>query len=193
MSPKRAVLLVLGVLVLGQFSSVHRAKKSAELANEARKQRTFSSYGSLPLSFEANQGQTDSQVNFLSRGNGYTLFLTSTEAVLALRKPADPAATDPKTEPMPTTGKFQEAKESAAGVVRMQLIGANSEPRVVGLDELPGKSNYFIGNDPKKWRTNVPRYAKVRYEEVYPGIDLVYYGKQRQLEYDLLVAPGADP
>jgi len=91
MSPKRAVLLVLGVLVLGQFSSVHEAKKSTELANEASKPRTLSSYGSLPLSFEANQGQTDSQVRFLSRGKGYTLFLTSTEAVLALRKSADPA------------------------------------------------------------------------------------------------------
>ena len=64
---------------------------------------------------------------------------------------------------------------------------------MTGLDELPGKSNYFIGNDPAKWRTNVPTYAKVRYENVYPGIDLVYYGNQRQLEYDFVVAPGADP
>ena len=72
-------------------------------------------------------------------------------------------------------------------------MGANPKAKVVGLDELPGKSNYFIGNDPKKWRTNVPSYARVKYEGVYPGVDLVYYGNQRQLEYDFVVAPGADP
>src|SRR5204862_3585507 len=75
----------------------------------------------------------------------------------------------------------------------MKLVGANRTAKVTGLDELPGKSNYFIGNDPKKWRTDVPTYAKVRYQDVYPGIDLVYYGNQRQIEYDFVVAPGADP
>jgi hypothetical protein len=75
----------------------------------------------------------------------------------------------------------------------MRLVGANVKATVTGAEELPGKSNYFIGNDPKKWRTNVPSYAKVKYEGVYPGIDLVYYGSQRQLEYDFVVAPGADP
>ena len=75
----------------------------------------------------------------------------------------------------------------------MKLVNANPAAKVTGIDELPGKSNYFIGNDPKKWRTNVPTYAKVKYEGIYPGIDLVYYGNQRQLEYDFVVAPGADP
>ncbi len=75
----------------------------------------------------------------------------------------------------------------------MKLVGANPSPQLTGRDELPGKSNYFIGNDPAKWRTNVPNYAKVKYADVYPGIDLVYYGNQRQLEYDFVVAPGADP
>lgn len=126
-------------------------------------------YGKLPLSFEPNQGRTSGQVKFLSRGPGYTLFLTSTEAVLALRK-----------------------GESAPSVVRMTLIGANKNSRVIGVDSLPGRSNYFIGSDPKKWRTGVPHYAKVHYREVYPGVDLFYYGKQRQLEYDFVVSPGAD-
>ncbi|HEV2177809.1 MAG TPA: hypothetical protein VGW33_11520 [Terriglobia bacterium] len=76
-------------------------------------------------------------------------------------------------------------------VLHMQLVGANPQAKVEGTDELPGKSNYFIGNDPKKWRTNVPTYAKVRYQGVYPGVDLVYYGNQGQLEYDFVVAPGA--
>jgi hypothetical protein len=78
-------------------------------------------------------------------------------------------------------------------VLRMKLVGANPKAKVVGLDQLPGKSNYFIGNDPKKWRTNVASYAKVKYQNVYPGIDLVYYGNQRRLEYDFVVSPGADP
>ena len=75
----------------------------------------------------------------------------------------------------------------------MKLVGANARAKITGLDELPGKSNYFIGNDPMKWRTNVPNYAKVKYQSVYPGIDLVYYGNQQQLEYDFVVAPGANP
>ena len=76
----------------------------------------------------------------------------------------------------------------------MKLVGANPEPEVSGKEELPGKSHYFIGNDPEKWKTNVSHYGRVRYEEVYPGIDLLYYGtNQRQLEYDFVVSPGADP
>jgi hypothetical protein len=75
----------------------------------------------------------------------------------------------------------------------MKLVGANPQAKVTGLEELPGKSNYFIGNDPKKWRTNVPNYAKVKYADVYPGVDLVYYPNRRQLEYDFVVQPGADP
>ncbi len=141
--------------------------------------RVGETYGRLPLSFEANQGQTDSQVKFLSRGRGYTLFLTSTEAVLGLNSPQSP----PRTQRI----------ASSAVNLRMKLVGANPTAQVTGLEELPGKSNYFIGNDPSKWRTNVPNYAKVRYQDVYPGVDLVYYGNQRQLEYDFIVAPGADP
>jgi hypothetical protein len=124
----------------------------------------------LPLAFERNQGQTSSQVKFLARGQGYTLFLTSGEAVLALHKAS-----------------------AKSGVLRVKLLGANPAPDVSGMDEMPGKSNYFIGNDAKKWHTNVPIYEKVKYKSVYSGIDLVYYGNQRQLEYDLVVAPGADP
>src|ERR1700682_728726 len=152
------------------------------------------SYGKLPLSFEANVGQTSSQVKFLSRGQGYTLFLTpSGEAVLALRKSV------PKRDPLKPTALVSMPAPpipDATGplaIVRMKLVGANAKPRVEALDELSGKANYLIGNDRKKWRTNVPLYAKVRYREVYPGVDLVYYGNQRQLEHDFIVAPGADP
>ena len=81
----------------------------------------------------------------------------------------------------------------APAVLRMRLVGANPHAKVTGLDQLPGKSNYFIGNDPEKWRANVPNYANVKYADVYPGVDLVYYGNQGKLEYDFVVQPGADP
>ena len=127
------------------------------------------SYGKLPLSFEANRGQTARQVKFLARGPGYTLFLTGDAAVLSLRR------------------------QKANAVLRMKLQGANARASVTGADALTGKSNYFIGGDSRQWRTNVPTYAGVKYAAVYPGIDLVYHGNQRLLEYDFLVAPGADP
>jgi hypothetical protein len=228
-------------------------------ANQATHARLLQNYGKSPLSFEINQGQTDARVKFLSRGRGYTLFLTADEAVLSLAtasresrvesqkskaespqvsrlRQASPqlqSATDqgPRTTdpalglPIANRQSSIDNQKSAIGsspapstqplapdVVRLKLLGASAVPQVSGLDELPGKSNYLLGNDPKKWRTNVPNYAKVRYENVYPGIDLVFHGKEsegrsqksegrgplpvaehRQLEYDFVVAPGADP
>ena len=147
------------------------------------RQQVLATYAKLPLGFEANRGQTDSQVRFLSRGSGYSLFLTSSEAILTLRKPSrDRRGVETPSKP-----------EAPSAVLRMRLVGANAKPEVAAMEELPSRSNYFIGNDPAKWRTNVPSYAKVRYEAVYPGVDLVYYGNQQQLEYDFVVAPGADP
>jgi hypothetical protein len=144
--------------------------------------------GRLPLAFEANQGQSDPRVRFLSRGDGYSLFLTDTEAVLALSKGRAGAW---HKEP----SRFARSKGGATktDVVLMQLEGAKAGVRVSGFDKLPGTANYFIGNDPAKWRSGLPTYSKVLYAGVYPGVDLVYYGKQRQLEYDFVVAPGADP
>ena len=127
-------------------------------------------YGQLPLSFEPNQGQTDPQVKFLARGGGYGLYLTGSQAVLALRASAEHKST-----------------------IRMSLEHSNSGPVVDVQEELPGKSNYFIGNDPAKWHRNIPQFSRVRYHDVYPGIDLVYYGRQGKLEYDFEVSPGADP
>ena len=153
-------------------------KRSSGNAGTAVRAET---YGNLLLSFEANAGQTDQEVKFISRGSGYSLFLTNREAVLALTH------RDPKAAAAPQRSTPQTA------VLRMQVVGAQSSPEITGQDPLPGKVNYFIGNDPAKWRTDVATYAKVRYGQVYPGIDLVYYGNQRQLEYDFVVAPGADP
>src|SRR5262249_609792 len=128
--------------------------------------------GKLPLYFEANAGQTDAQVRYLSRGPGYNLFLTDAAAVLSLH----------------AAGSAQE------DVVRLSLVGANASPEVSGLDQQGGHSNYFLGSDPSKWHTDVPLYSRVLYQQVYAGVDVVYYGNsQRQLEYDFVLAPGADP
>jgi hypothetical protein len=156
-------------------------------ATAAPEARVSGTYGKLPLHFEANRGQTHEDVRFLARGPGYSLFLTATEAALTLTRQEPPArgpAAHGKSEPRgPATGT----------VLRMTFAGANPDARLTGLEERPGKANYFIGNDPAKWRTNVPTYAKVRYTDLYPRIDLLYYGNQRQLEFDLVVRPGADP
>jgi hypothetical protein len=152
----------------------------------------LSEYGKLPLSFEANRGQTDGQVKFLSRGSGFSLFLTGDEAVIALKK-TGPSQIDPRRRILTPTRMADTDGSSASVKLHMQLLGANMESRVVGAAELPGKVNYFIGNDPAKWRTNVPTYAQVKYENVYPGVDLVYYGNRGRLEYDFVVAPGTDP
>ena len=150
---------------------------------------TISLYGRVPLSFELNEGQTDEHVKFISRRPGYTLFLTQSEAVLALRKGGNEARTGTLTG---KRGAKPEPVETQ--VLRIKLVGANPHAKIEGLEQLPGKANYFIGNDPKKWRTNIPTYARVRYRDVYPGIDVVYYGTgQGQLEYDFIVAPGTDP
>ena len=134
--------------------------------------RVSEAYGQLPLYFEANRGQTHEDVRFLARGPGYSLYLTAGEAVLVLTTPSPDAKRDARS-----LSERRDAKPQAQSVaLRMGLVGAARNPLVSGLEGLPGKANYFIGNDPAQWRTNVPTYAKVQYREVYPGIDLVYYG-----------------
>jgi len=127
----------------------------------------------VPLSFEANQGQADNQVKFLAHGDGYSLFLTSNEAVFTLRTSA--------------------GVKAPPSVFRMELLGAEPNAQVSGADQLQGVANYFIGNDPKKWRSGISAYGKVKYRGIYPGVDAAFYGNQRQLEYDFVVAPGANP
>jgi uncharacterized repeat protein (TIGR01451 family) len=131
--------------------------------------------GQLPLIFEPNQGQVDPQVKFLARGAGYSLFLDATGATLAMQ-----------TKSSTPTGQSEQ-------FVRMKLVGANPGAVTGGSGPLPGKSNYLIGNDPHQWHKDIPQFAGVHYKNVYPGIDLVFYGNQGHLEYDFQVAPGADP
>ena len=151
-----------------------------------------SSYGKLPLSFEANQGQVDPAFQFLSHGRGYTLLLREGEAVLALQG-AKPTLSPDKVPPIPFIDLSGHTQDQETSVVRLALVGANPNATAVREDQQVTKTNYFIGNDPSKWRTNIPNYGRIRYQSVYDGVDLVYYGNQRQLEHDFIVAPHADP
>ena len=136
-------------------------------------------YGKIPLSFEPNRGQTDASVKFLSRGSGYSLFLTKDEVVLNLER--QQAATQGDK---PAASQFD--------TLRMKLVGASATTTITGLEPQSGVVSYLIGNDPKKWHTGIETFGKVNFAQVYPGVDLVFYGNQRQLEYDFVVAPGAD-
>ena len=140
-------------------------------------------FGRLPLAFEPNVGQADRAVKFLAHAGRTTLALTSTEAALSL--PGDTSVPRPATD----------LSDAVSGdVLGMTFIGSASSVEVVGTDRLPGVSNYFIGNDPRQWLTGVPYYARVIYRDVYPGIDLAFYGNRSgRLEYDFIVNPGADP
>ncbi len=170
-----ALILILGGLISSLAISHKSANAGIETSNNTLPGEQPASekinLSQRALSFEVNRGQTDERVKFLSRGQGYTLFLTPTEAVLNLRQKQD----------------------QKPAIVRMKMIGANRNPEVAGEDEMRGKVNYFNGSDRANWTSRVPTYARVNYSEVYPGIDLAYYGKQQQLEYDFIVAPNRDP
>jgi hypothetical protein len=152
-------------------------------AKEETRLRVEASYGNLPLSFEPNRGQTDPRVKFISRAGHRTLWLTQDEAVLALgrssRSRASKAAAGGKED------------RNAPAVLRMRFLSANPGATIVGEDQQAGTVNYFIGK-PEQWRTKIPTYARVRYRSVYPGVDLVFYGNNRQMEYDLVMSPGVD-
>ncbi len=152
-------------------------------------------YGKLPLAFEPNQGQippagsgwTASQVQFLTRGPAYNLFLTGSGAVLSLHDHPQQVGSGKLGVRGPQKPPTRESE-----VVRLDLSGAAQNLSFRGLEKLPGVSNYFIG-DPAQWRAKIPQYSEVQASEVYPGVDMTYYGHQGRLEYDFRVKPGADP
>jgi hypothetical protein len=142
--------------------------------------------GPLPLAFEPNLGQAEAPVKFLSRGRGYGLFLTPTEAVVVLAPPGRVGAD--VRRPRAATA----APDSPPAVVRLRLIGADPAATLSGVDVLAGRSHYVLGQPAGRPR-DVPRFARVRYDSVYPGVTLIFYGREGQLEYDFVLAPGADP
>lgn len=127
------------------------------------------------LSFEPNRGQADDRVKYLARGPGYTLFVTPDSAVFSFVNLASPADLN------------------HGSTLAMTLVGANVASTTVAVHELPGKSSYFVGTDAKNWRTGIPTFSGVRFQQIYPGIDLEYRGRHGTLEYDFIVSAAADP
>jgi Abnormal spindle-like microcephaly-assoc'd, ASPM-SPD-2-Hydin/Beta-propeller repeat len=200
-----AALACIATLAVGlrglRDSSQHLASRGAQseqhnlspTVSSADRARTLDAYSKLPLGFTENQGQSAQEVRYVSHGGQYDLFLTSQEAVLALRH----------TQRLNMSPRYRAkslhamnlARKAATTTtaLRLQFEGANPAPQIAGSENLPGKVNYYIGNDPGKWHVGLPTFAQVKYSQLYPGIALVFYGNQRQLEYDFVVSPGADP
>src|SRR6267143_5429403 len=172
-------LLISSVLAASAALATQTREKSA--SGSVVPGRAIEAFANLPLYFEPNQGQTEGQVKFLSRGAAHTLFLTHSKAVLLVtrieRGPVESWNSEPQT---------------SGTVLGMSFIGASRNPQVLGQEELPGRVNYLVGSNPRTWRTNIATYARVTYRDLYPGIDLTYYGREGQLEYDFVVRPGAD-
>ena len=159
---------------------------SGEAVSKASERSRQLNFASLPVAFEPNLGQTDSQVKYLARGNGYTLFLTSSEAVLSLAGGSESGQ-----------GQLQASRASgqlppAASTLRMRVGDTGAEWHLSSSGILPGVTNYYVGNDPKKWQTKIPTYARVEYRDVYPGINLAFHGTLQEPDFEFAVAPGAN-
>lgn len=164
-------------------------------------------FAALPLAFEQNQGQTDSQVKYMARAGGYKLYLTSGDAIFSFASAPSETMSRPKQmmeqrllgysrrtkkliRRQPTRN---EHSPSSVASLRMHVVNSNARAKVEGHDLQSDAVNYFIGNDPRQWHKNVKQYARVSYEDIYPGVGLVYHGQQKELEFDFIIAPNASP
>lgn len=168
----------------------------------AQSSRVRANLDALPLAFEANQGQTDPQVKYMARGNGYKLFLTSSKAIMSLpgSKKQSEVLDMMMNKRRGAAGVRAMLKKRAASrkkvsptTLQMNFLGGNAHPQLIAEDLQSGKVNYFIGKDRSQWHSNIPLYGRVNYRNVYPGVDLAFHGASKQLEFDYLVSPGADP
>lgn len=169
-----------GLLNIAPYSLSGSSYKAPAFSHDLA--RVKESYSKIPLSFVANHGQADKKVKFTSRGSGYSLALAPTIFTLAIA--------DPRNK---NNEESMVRSRASASVIQATLLGGNAAAKLTGLERLLTRTNYLIGSDPRRWKTNVPNYAKVKYSGVYPGVDLVFYGNQNLLEYDFIVSPGRDP
>ena len=195
----RLTAVVLALVILSTLSAVVIGRRVTPSKTATRTiAQAREAYGQLPLSFEENRGQANESVDFVARGPGYALALSPTEAIFALQKPDDGDRNGAASQVRKISNSLSQPDQvsgihpTKSTVLRMNLVGANPAAKAAGQNELEGRVNYFIGNDPAKWRKRISTFGRVRYTEVYPGIDLVYYGNQRRLEYDFVVGPGRD-
>ena len=219
-TPRRQrILFCLGafLILLGFIARVGLARRpsgatAAHVADSrsavAHGQQLIAAYGKLPLSFESNQGQMDQSVQFIAHGARQAILLTSAEAILNLPG-VDESGQSSNSDVPASLGSWgalipsmsgseiprpgAEARSADPRILRMTLVGARRDVQGVGMEKLSGTANYFLGNDPKNWKTNIDTYSRVIYENVYPGVDLIYYGNQEELEDDFVLNPGSDP
>ena len=184
---KLALLMILfSAITIGGIATLHHGSPTI-LTNPQARNDALKKFAAMPLYFERNVGQTDSSVRYLSRTSRYSLFLTDDSTVISMVGGAiHKAPRFVKQTPRPAPDRLVES------AVRIRLVGSNPHPEVDGLEQLPGRVNYLIGSDPRRHYHNVPIFSRIRMKNVYPGVDLVYYGTPQSLEYDLIVAPGAD-
>ncbi len=153
------------------------------------------SYPEAPLFFTVNKGQTDQDIRFTSRASGCDFFLGSSGATLLLNRETEASRAKRAAQ---KSVVFANANDSMIGeeheyhTLKLRFLGANENPEMTGEEKLTWNSNYFIGNDPSRWKTDVPNYSKVRCHDLYPGVDMVWYGRQNRLKYDLIIQPGKD-
>ncbi len=191
---------ILGLAALGMASETraapvppgHGVSSQAAASDTRPAGRRAVRYSRIPLYFEANRGQAPRGVRYISRGQGYALYLTGAGPVLALHRfeAGSGAARAAEGRSDPQAGR---RRAGGSAVVAMTLVGANPGVEIRGRQRQAGVVNYLVGKDPKHWHRHVPTYRRVVYSGVYPGIDLAYHGRQNQLEYDFDISPGADP
>ncbi len=202
------VAVAMLVFAPAQPPSPNHARSQSLQPAAAAHERVKAALAALPLAFEQNEGQVDAQVRYMARGSGYRLFLTANDAVLSFASSAPARVSRPKqlmeqrllgysrkTHRLvrPYAPANSVASRASVASLRMHLLNSNPEARAEGRDLLSGRTNYFIGNDPHKWHVGVQEYGRVAYSDVYPGVDLVYHGQEKQLEFDFIVAPHAQP
>jgi len=158
-------------------------------ATAPAKQAAMRAFANLPLDFEVNRGQAPEGFDFVAHGPGYVLGLSPGIASLSVQRMAKHTST------MLTPANFgtEIAERIVWSPLELRLVGSSADATASGVSEQPGRSNYFIGNDPSKWQRQVPHFSRVKMAGVYPGVDLDFYGNPQQLEYDFLVSPQANP
>ena len=193
-----AIYLVVLVLLTAQAVFSQESIKSVDLNDNLSNVQITKNISSMPLAFTANQGQWDDEVLFRANANGATMWFSTDGAYYQFtrtiesenRKPI--SIVDKRYGMMPDEITDRQPGSVETIMIKASFVGANSNLQLVGVDIMEYKCNYFIGNDPNKWQTDVPNYSALLYEQVYDGIDLKYYGNGRQMEYDFIVSPGAD-
>jgi len=194
-----AILVLLQVLLFLPITSfavdigkapLLQKNKTMEVT-ETRKAGLVKTYGNLPLYFIENRGQVDRAVKFYERGAGHATFFTGDGVVLSITK------RETKTD----KGSFnedilglntEESSKATTESVSLSFVGANPKAKITSYDKMPGKVNYFVGNDKTKWRSNIPTYGAVTYKDVYKNIDVKFYGNNKNIEHDVIVKPGGD-